>query len=315
MVFGSPNTRIINSTFVQSVPNAGNGVSYKHLGGLTVAQVGTFEVSNCQFYGGSEISVGISAPNSRVFNNLFVDAGEIRVKDQGGTAQLANIVIEKNTFVTTKNRQNSAAISYFPAEYNGLPLGTVLFANNLIADQRLYSHGEQNTINLDQYGSNDFYNRSIARGLFQSRNNVYTTRDNPRFDVFGVNNTPDRSLGSVFNFAQWNSQPYVRDEFFSTLGIDANYQNADATARGAGRNSVALPALAIGDAQIVEGNSGTRPASVPSHALSSFYVNGNYELPGGFGLGHRWARLSFSQRNTCYHSRFHTRLHQCHNSR
>ncbi len=76
MVFGSPDTKILRNQFYQTVVGAGNGVAYKHLGGLPANEAGTFEVAYNEFYGANGIGIGVSAPNSHIHHNLLVDAGE-----------------------------------------------------------------------------------------------------------------------------------------------------------------------------------------------------------------------------------------------
>ncbi len=214
---------------------AGNGVAYKHLGGLPANEAGTFEVAYNEFYGANGIGIGVSAPNSHIHHNLLVDAGEIRVGDQGGTHQLANIVIENNTLLTYRDREGSAALNYISTEVEGYPRGEVLFANNFVVDERRYDHNDKHTLIVSQYGDDKDYVATIDAGLLNVRDNVYKTVDAPRFNVFGAFN-PGKELGKVYDLQSWTDQPFVEGDVRTTQAIDAFFTNDDVNVKQAGWN-------------------------------------------------------------------------------
>lgn len=234
VIFGGVDVKVLGNTMRNSDPNAGLAVDYKHLGSLTADQVGQYEVAYNTIINAAGTAIGTAAPNSYIHHNLLVDSGSIRVADFGGTNQLANERIEYNTIVNNLDRFDGGGLSYYPNEYQGYPLGDTYWSHNLVVDNRSYNHSEKGTIVVDRYGSDEFYHRAIAGGLFHAEGNVYQTHDTASFDIYGANGGRYGELGSNLTFAQWQAAGYDRSGSVSSIAIDDNYRDLSTGENSAG---------------------------------------------------------------------------------
>ena len=105
VVFGSTNVVVSGNLMWNEDPTAGAGVEYKHLGGLGPDAESPFTVTNNVIINATNASIGTSAPNSVIRDNLIIDSGYIIVADRGGPHQLSNEVIEWNTIVKHARRR------------------------------------------------------------------------------------------------------------------------------------------------------------------------------------------------------------------
>lgn len=233
VIFGGVDVKILGNTMRNSDPNAGMAVDFKHLGGLSADDVGSYEVAYNTIINAAGTAIGTCAPNSYIHHNLLIDSGSIRVADFGGTNQLANERIEYNTIVNKAEHYNGGGLSYFPNEYPGYPLGDLFWTHNLVVDHSAYDHSEKSTIMIDRYGGDLFYNRVIVGGLFHSDGNVYQTQNAAKFDLYGAGGSYGQ-LGGDWTFAQWQNAGYDRNGLTSSIDVDENYRPGDTSARGAG---------------------------------------------------------------------------------
>ncbi len=231
VIFGSRDVRILDNHMTNAIPNAGQGVEYKHLGSIAPNEKYTLEVARNIIVNATGVGIGSSAANSHIHHNLLLDSGAIRFDDIGGTHQLSGELAEYNTIVNTLDNSGSGGLLYDPTEAPGFPMGTVEWRNNLVVDQRKYSESERNTVSVFQYGTDQEYLDSIGRGLLQADNNVYSTLDPARFNVFGANH---HALGRVFDFEGWQKEGYDQNGAVIESALDAMYHSQDPSAQDAG---------------------------------------------------------------------------------
>lgn len=220
VVFGSIDTHIIGNTMINQNPTAGMGVDYKHLGGLTAAETGVYEVAYNTIVNANGVGIGSAAPNSHLHHNILVNSGEIRLADFGGTNQLANELVEYNTIVNTGVAPVAGGLEYNPNEYPGYPLGKVTWRNNIVVDKRNYGHSDSSTVVIDRYGGDEFYRRVIEGGLFEADGNLYQTQEPARFDIYGANHGNYGSLGERSSFEQWQTRGYDRHGAVTDVALD-----------------------------------------------------------------------------------------------
>jgi len=242
VIFGSRNVRILENEMRNSIPNAGLGVEFKHLGGITPDEKYIFEVARNLIVNCTDVGIGSSAANSHVHHNLLIDSGPIRFDDIGGWHQLAGELAEFNTIVNTIDHTGSGGLLYDPTETHGFPMGTVEWKNNLVVDQRRYSENERNTVAIHQYGNDEEYLNSIGRGLLSADGNVYSTLNPARFNVFGANHY---LLGNVFDFTGWQNAGYDRNGAVIGSTLDTSYQSSDPIAKNAGWYANDKPRLTL----------------------------------------------------------------------
>lgn len=243
VIFGGVDVKVLGNTMRNENPNAGMAVDYKHLGGLTVDQVGQYEVAYNTIINAAGVAIGTAAPNSFIHHNLLIDSGGIKVADFGGTNQLANERIEYNTIVNNVDRMNGGGLDYFPNEYEGYPLGQLYWSHNLVVDNREYNHPEKSTLFFDRYGSDQFYTRVISGGLFRAEGNVYQTRDAASFDLYGANGGRYGELGADLTFAQWQTLGFDTTGKAANINIDEYYCDQSAGGGSAGLYAGNTPRL------------------------------------------------------------------------
>jgi len=243
VVFGGTDVRVLGNTMVNAEPNSGMAVDFKHLGSLTVDEVGYYQVAYNTIVNAAGTAIGTAAPNSHIHHNLLIDSGGIRAASLGGTFQLSNINIQYNTIVNNVDRLDSGGLDYFPNEYDGFPLGQLDWSHNLIVDNRQYDHSDKSTITVDRYGSDEFYRRAITGGLLHADGNIYQTRDAARFDLYAANGGPFGSLGSVLTFAQWQAMGYDRSGAVANIDIDEYFRDRSNARASAGIYAGIAPRL------------------------------------------------------------------------
>lgn len=234
VLFGSADVHIVGNTMFNHQPNTGRAVDYKHLGGLTAAETGGYEVAYNTIVNAYGVGIGSAAPNSYIHHNLLIDSGAIRLADFGGTDQQANQRVEFNTILNTTNFGGAGAFEFNPNEYPGYPLGPVHWNNNLVADYRTHLSPDDSTFIIDRYGDDSFYTRVLAGNLFHADGNVYHANRELRFDTYGANGGRYGTLGEVRTFSQWQASGYDRSGAVTDLALDTFYRSQAPAAQQAG---------------------------------------------------------------------------------
>ncbi|MEM7477172.1 MAG: right-handed parallel beta-helix repeat-containing protein [Planctomycetota bacterium] len=233
VAFGATNVTVSNNVMWNELDDVGAGAEYKHLGKLGPDAEAPFTFTHNIVANANGVSVGTSAPNSVIRENLILDSGYVVVADRGGSHHLSNEVIEWNTIVNRREGGDTAGLFVGTSENPGYPLGEIQFNHNVVHDTRDYNHSDRSTMNLHRYGDDSYYQRLVEDGLFSADGNVYDTAHSAQFDVFG-SDIRGNKVGFKDSFLAWQSLGYDRHGVETNSGLDHLYQPLDNARPAAG---------------------------------------------------------------------------------
>lgn len=245
VVFGSPNTTISGNLLINSTPGLGGGISYKHLGELNADNAGSFTVDANVIVNAIGHGISSASPNSRITNNLLVDAGSIFLGNSGGTHQIANQFVAHNTLVHYEDRLGSASLTVFPTSADALPTGRIDFRDNVIVDGRQLDHPDKATLLMNRYGDDQDYRWLVRDRLFAAEGNHYDTASPPRFDLFGDRSGQFGWLGDELDFTLWQARGLDPHGSTGPLALDEAFHPSRQHAAASGWLSGGEPRLQL----------------------------------------------------------------------
>ena len=207
VLFKGGNAKIHHSTFYQSQPTTaqktGGCLVYKH---SQVVPGGLFEVYNNSFRNCFFTAIGNGGYGGRVHHNLIMDSDTAFMsKDMGGGGDGRDNLVEYNTII------NSEAIQFNPSQFinSNYPVGTLEFRNNILSDNRTYGTDRGGALTIDVYGSDAIRQTTISSGYFRASNNsYYSSTGDVSIAFFSSNSSPERSLGALLSFSEWQGMGY-----------------------------------------------------------------------------------------------------------
>jgi hypothetical protein len=104
---------------------------------------------------------------------------------------------------------------------------------NIIVHHKAYSL-EGGIIGIEPYGANSTYNTVVNGGLLTINQNCYFNNEGVLFNLFAVNETPDRNLGGQYTFSAWKNRGYDGNSFSGDPELSPSYYPAQAACQSFG---------------------------------------------------------------------------------